>query len=644
LAYSIIHYAPASGRGRRVERFDTMETSARLSRSHRTRNEDAARCVSHRFMLRLRLVFALAATALAASAQQYTISTVSGTAGTSGYAGDGGPASAAQLNNPTAMARDAQGNIYISDLDNYVVREIDTNGNIRSVAGNGTFGFSGDGGPATSGQLASVDGIAVDAKGNVYLADALNSRVRVVTADLTISTFAGNGTRGYSGDGGRATDAQLYYPSGVAVDAQGNVYIADYGAGVVRKVAPSGIITTFAGNGGGIFGAALGDGGPATAALLSQPYSMVTDSAGNVFIGDLGSGRIRRVGKDGVISTVATSVQAQNFAIDPSGAIYYSNYNNSTVVKLYPSGTSLWIAGDGQAGYSGDGSSGISAQLNAPYGIAIDNAGNLFVADSKNEVIRELSPAAVSIALAANAASNIGFVNVGSGNAGSAAAAIAPGEIVTLFGAGIGPSTLTLNAPQNGRFGTSLAGVTVSFNGTLAPIVYVSANQVAVQAPYEIDGSGSAYIAIGYNGKTSVGVSVPVVGTAPGIFTLDSTGSGQAAAVNADGTINGAAHPVPLGGIVSIYVTGEGDINPAVADGQISGANPSGPNAGVSVTVGGQTAATAYIGEAPFEIAGLLQINVQIPANITPSAATPVVVDIGGASSQNNVTLTVSAQ
>jgi uncharacterized protein (TIGR03437 family) len=595
-------------------------------------------------MLRLRLVFALAATTLAASAQQYTISTFSGTGGTAGYAGDGGPASAAQFNTPTAMARDARGNLYISDLENYAVREIDTNGNIRTFAGNGTFGFSGDGGPATSGQLASVDGIAVDANGNVYLADALNSRVRVITTDLKISTFAGNGTRGYSGDGLRATDAQLYYPSGVAVDAQGNVYIADYGAGVVRKVAPSGIITTFAGNGGGIFGATLGDGGPAAAALLSQPYSVATDNAGNVFIGDLGSGRIRRVARNGVITSVAFSVQAQNFAIDPSGAIYYSNYNNSTVVKLYPNGTSLWIAGNGQPGYSGDGEAGVSAQLNAPYGIAIDSAGNLFVADSKNEVIRELSPAPVSIAVAANAASNIGLLNVGSGNAGSAAAPIAPGEIVTLFGAGIGPSTLTLNTPQNGRFGTSLAGVTVSFNGTFAPIVYVSANQVAVQAPYEIDGSDSVYIAVGYNGKTSVGLSAPVAATAPGIFTADSTGSGQAAAVNADGTLNGAAHPAPLGGIISLYVTGEGDLHPAVSDGQISGASPSFPNAGVTVTIGGQPAATTYVGEAPFEIVGLLQINVQIPSNITPTAAAAVSVSIGGVNSQSKVTLAVSAQ
>jgi uncharacterized protein (TIGR03437 family) len=215
---------------------------------------------------------------------------------------------------------------------------------------------------------------------------------------------------------------------------------------------------------------------------------------------------------------------------------------------------------------------------------------------------------------------------------------------VTLFGAGIGPSTLTLNTPQNGRFGTSLAGVTVSFNGTFAPIVYVSANQVAVQAPYEIDGSDSVYIAVGYNGKTSVGLSAPVAATAPGIFTADSTGSGQAAAVNADGTLNGAAHPAPLGGIISLYVTGEGDLHPAVSDGQISGASPSFPNAGVTVTIGGQPAATTYVGEAPFEIVGLLQINVQIPSNITPTAAAAVSVSIGGVNSQSKVTLAVSAQ
>src|SRR5579883_3165522 len=348
-------------------------------------------------MLRLRLVFAFAVSALALSAQQYTISTFAGSGGNPGYAGDYGPASAAQLNNPNAIARDAKGNLYISDLGNYVVRRIDANGQITTFAGNNTFGFSGDGGPAYLAALSTVDGIAIDASGNVYLADTLNSRVRIVTKDGNISTFAGNGSRGYSGDGGPAVNAQLYYPSGVAVDKNGNVFIADYGAGVVRKVAPSGTISTFAGNRGGIFGAALGDGGPASAALLSLPFSVVADGGGNVYIGDLGSGRIRRVDTNNVITSVATSVQAENFALDSSGAIYYSNYNNSTVVKLYPGGTSLWIAGDGQPGYSGDGGPGTGAQLNAPYGIAVDNSGNLYVADSANAVIRELSPAAMSI-------------------------------------------------------------------------------------------------------------------------------------------------------------------------------------------------------------------------------------------------------
>jgi uncharacterized protein (TIGR03437 family) len=595
-------------------------------------------------MLRFRLVFGFAFSALALSAQQYTISTIAGSGGNPGYAGDYGPASAAQLNNPNVIVRDAKGNLYISDLGNYVIRRIDTSGNITTFAGNNTFGFSGDGGPAYLAQLSTVNGIAIDATGNVYLADTLNNRVRIVTTDGNISTFAGNGTRGYSGDGGQAANAQLYYPSGVAVDKNGNVFIADYGAGVVRKVSASGIITTFAGNGGGIFGAALGDGGKATAALLSLPFSVVADGGGNVFIGDLGSGRIRRVDTNNVITSVAFSVQAENFALDSSGAIYYSNYNNSTVVKLYPNGTSLWIGGDGQPGYSGDGGAGTAAQLNAPYGIALDATGNLYVADSANAVIRELSPAAMSINAVANSASNLGFVGVASGAAGSAAAPIAPGEIVTLFGSGLGPAKLTQNAPRNGVFGTSLAGVTVSFNGVLAPIIYVSSSQVAVVAPYAIDGSDSAYVAVGYNGQTSVGASVPVAATAPGVFTANSTGIGQAAAVNSDGTLNGAAHPVPLGGFISLYVTGEGNTSPGGVDGSISGNSPPVPNAAVTVTIGGQTATTTYVGEAPQEIAGLLQINVQIPSNVVPAAAVPVVVNVGGVNSQNFVTIAVSAQ
>jgi len=593
-------------------------------------------------MLRFRLAFAFAFTALALSAQQYTITTIAGSGGNPGYGGDSGPAISAQLKSPNAIARDAQGNLYISDLGNYVIRKIDTSGKISTFAGNNSFGFSGDGGPATSAQLSTVNAIAVDSSGNVYLADTLNSRVRIVRRDGNISTFAGNGTRGYSGDGGAAQNAQLYYPSGVAIDKNGNVYIADYGAGVVRKVATSGIITTFAGKGSGIFGAALGDGGPAAAALLSLPFSVVADAGGDLYIGDLGSGRIRRVDTNNVITSVAYSVQAANFALDSSGAIYYSNYNNSTVVKLYPNGTSIWIAGDGQAGYSGDGGAGTAAQLSAPYGVAVDNSGNLYVTDSANAVIRELSPAAMSISAVANAASNIGFVPVASGTAGSAAVAIAPGEIVTLFGSGLGSSAVTSNKPQNGVFGTSLAGVTVSFNGTLAPIIYVSSSQVAVVAPYELGGAQSAFVAVGYNGQTSVGISVPVAATAPGVFTANSTGIGQAAAVNADGTINSAAHPVSLGGTISLYVTGEGVTSPGSANGAITGNSPPVPNAAVSVMIGGQAVTTTYVGEAPQEIAGLLQINVQIPSNIAPSLAVPVTVNIGGVNSQNFVTIAVS--
>ncbi len=595
-------------------------------------------------MHRFRLVLAFTAAALAASAQQYTITTVAGTGGTAGYAGDGAPASAAQLSKPNVVARDGKGNLFISDLGNYVIRKIDTNGNISTFAGNNSFGFSGDGGPATSAQISTVNGIAVDAKGDVYLADTSNGRVRIVTPDGNIATFAGNGTHGYAGDGAAAASATLYYPSGVAVDAQNNVYIADYGAGVVRKVNAAGIISTFAGNGGGIFGTVLGDGGPAASAVLNMPFSVAVDAAGNVYIGDLGSSSIRRVTTNGIIGTIASNLQAASFALDNSGAIYYSNYDNSTVVKIYPTGTQLWIAGDGQAGYSGDGGPGISAQLNAPYGLAVDGAGNIFVADSKNDVIRELTPAGNSIASVANSATNIGFSSVASGSSGTGVPPIAPGEIVTLFGAGLGPANLTVNTPHNGVYGSTLAGVSVTFNGTSAPIIYVSATQTAVQAPYELDGASTAFVSLTYNGQSALGITVPVAATSPGIFTFNATGSGQAAVVNADGTINSAAHPAPIGGYVSLYLTGEGTISPQVVDGSISPANASVPNAGVAVTIGGQPASTTYIGEAPDEVVGLLQINAQIPSNITPGTAVPVVVSIGGVNTQRNVTIAVSAQ
>jgi sugar lactone lactonase YvrE len=216
------------------------------------------------------------------------------------FGGDGGQARRALFRGPVNLAFDSRGNLYVSDRDNGAVREIRPNGVITTVAGTGTRGFSGDGGPATAAELDQPQGIAFDDAGNMYIADSANNRVRRVDPKGVITTVAGNGHHGYSGDGGPATSAKLSDPDALAFDPQGNLYVAEPDEGVVRKIDPNGIITTVAGTGRLGFS---GDGGPATEARLNQPYALAFDTRGNLYIGDHDNGRIRRVDTAGVITT-----------------------------------------------------------------------------------------------------------------------------------------------------------------------------------------------------------------------------------------------------------------------------------------------------------------------------------------------------
>ena len=222
------------------------------------------------------------------------ITTIAGT-GTAGYSGDGGPSTSAQINYPLGVTFDSAGNLYIADTQNNVVREVAAStGIITTVAGNSFSGYSGDGGPATSAQLWGPESIAFDSSGNLYIADSYNQVIREVNhSSGTISTIAGNRTAGYTGDNGPATSAELNYPYAISVDATGNVYISDYANFVIRMVSPTGIITTVAGNGTSGFS---GDGGPATSAQLSYPHGVALDSAGNLYIGDCGNHRVRVIG------------------------------------------------------------------------------------------------------------------------------------------------------------------------------------------------------------------------------------------------------------------------------------------------------------------------------------------------------------
>ncbi len=332
-----------------------------------------------------------------------TITTIAGT-GTRGYSGDGGLATLAQIGSPFGVAADTLGNIYIADADNHVVRKIDSNGIISTVAGTGGRGFSGDSGPATAALLDVPNDVAVDGMGNLYIADQRNHRIRKVDANGIITTVAGNGSEQSSGDRGLATAAGLNFPHGIAIDAAGKLYIASPYDARIRKVDSNGIITTVAGTGNGGY---AGDGGPAIAAQLQHPIDIDVDSSGNIYIADAENDRIRKVDITGIITTIAgtgnrgyagdngPALNAQlniphGVALDAYGNLYIGDRGNNRVRKIDGNGTIITLAGTGTAGYGGDGGPATQAQLDQPFHLAVDPSGNLYITDWPNHRVRRV--------------------------------------------------------------------------------------------------------------------------------------------------------------------------------------------------------------------------------------------------------------
>lgn len=429
------------------------------------------------------------------------------------FSGDGGQAVNAGFQTPFALAMDLAGNLFVADIYASRIRKISPAGIVCTIAGDGTYGFSGDGGPAVAAQLYAPSGVAVDASGDVFIADYLNHRIRRIAVDGTISTFAGGGSA--TGDGGLATDAQLFAPLGVAVDGNGNVFIADEFGGI-REVSPDGIITTTAGegtlwgtaaDGGPATSAAIlqiavavdssgnvsfidslytsrirrvspdtiistiagsgayccfsGDGGPAIDAQLNDPAGVAVDASGNLLIADSKNGRIRKVTGDGTIATVAsacfypddvwaacglalgaagyiyssddsgvfkiapdgssTQLSAGAFGLvaDGAGNVFAADEHNNVVLRISAGGVTTTVAGTGKPGLSGDGGPAAAAQLNFPIGLALDGAGNLYIADSGNQRIRMVSPS--------------GVITTAADLSGDLAAGPAPSTIVALI-------------------------------------------------------------------------------------------------------------------------------------------------------------------------------------------------------------------
>lgn len=388
------------------------------------------------------------------------INTVVGN-GTYGYSGDGGAATSAELRAPEGLAVDTAGNIYIADMyDNRIRKVTATTGIISTVAGNGygaccTGGYSGDGGAATSAELYWPEGVAVDAAGNIYIADSFNNRIRKVTATTgIITTVAGDGTAGYNGDGIAATGAELYGPDGVAVDAVGNIYFADVGNNRIRKVTVStGKISTVAGD--GVAGYS-GDGGAATSAELHNPLGVALDTVGNIYFADTFNYRLRKVtASTGIISTVA---------------------------------------GDGTDGYSGDGGAATSAEI-SPFGVAVDTPGNIYIGDFDNERIRKVTASTGLISTVAgdgyeDHGRNGTYVGGYSGDGGLATSA----ELNL-------PSPITVDAAANIYIG-DVDNNRVRAVGNPGLFGFINPKYVVVGVVYAPPGSSSS---VTYTNTTSVG-------------------------------------------------------------------------------------------------------------------------------------------
>ncbi|HLK18393.1 MAG TPA: SMP-30/gluconolactonase/LRE family protein [Bryobacteraceae bacterium] len=552
-------------------------------------------------------------------AQQYTITTIAGT-GTSGFTGDGGAATSAQLASPDRVIVDSSGKIYIADGVNWRIRQI-SGGTINTIAGSGTEGYTGDGAAATKAELSDPTGIALDSSGNLYIADASNNVVRMVSTSGNITTFAGNHSAGFTGDGGVAVDAELSNPTAVAVDSFGNVFICDSGNNVIRKVSSANIFTVV--------------GGAATQLQLNQPDGIAFDSKGAMYIADTGNRRIVKF-VPGYISVIAgtgelgdsgdggPAVKAalgdpMGLAVDAAGNLFIADTFNSKIRKVTPDGIISTVAGDGIQGYFGDKGLATKAGLYFPHDVTLDKSGNLYIADTGNNVVRMLTPQAPAI-----------FAN-GVVNGARYKSPIAPGELASIFGTSFANENLGASFPLS----TTLGGVSVTVNGKSAPILYVTPSQINFQVPWETTGS-TASIVVTVDGRTSTAISVPVLAAAPGIFT---SSSGQAAVQNADHSANSPSNPAKVGSTVTVYFTGTGPVSPTVADGVASPkGTPAQVTSSAAATIGSASATVTFAGLAPGFV-GLGQLNVIVPSVSTGNY--PLTISIDGENS-NSATISVT--
>jgi uncharacterized protein (TIGR03437 family) len=488
---------------------------------------------------------------------QGTITTVAGSSKCCNSA-DGGQAVNTWLPSTGGITLDRSGNLYIWDGQSSKVRKVDTSGVITTVAGNGIPGYTGDGGPATAAEIfanGSVFGLAVDAAGNLYISDGENHVVRKVNTAGIISTVAGTGSPGFSGDGGQATSAQLDFPAGIALDSAGNLYIADSSNNRVRKVSTSGIITTFAGNGNVTYS---GDGVAANTSAVSRPEGITTDDAGNVYISETSNSRVRKVDTAGIIHTVAgqttktigfsgdggpataaTLAGPIGLAVDHSGNLYIADNSNGRIRKVDAAGIITTYAGiDGTASTPiGDGGPATSAYLGVPKDVVLDGSGNLYVAASAGGVsrVRKIAAAAglstspTSLAFAYSfggqspASQTVSVTASSSGTGFTAAATTTSGGnwLSVSPASGTAPATLTVSVNPAGLPGGVYQGavtLTPSSSGVSAQTFAVTLTVTGAGAP--VFSASSVLNALGYQAKLAPDTVFVIFGSGMGPATL----------------------------------------------------------------------------------------------------------------------------
>jgi uncharacterized protein (TIGR03437 family) len=584
-----------------------------------------------------------------------TISTVAGN-GRAGYSGDGGPATNAAISDPRGVITDPAGNVYFCDRGNNAVRKIDTAGIITTVAGTGVAGYNGDNIPGTQAKLNSPWRVTIDPAGNLYIADSGNDRIRKLAPNGIITSVAGTGKAGYSGDGGPATSATLNFPEQAELDAYGNLYIADSGNNVVRRIGTNGVITTVAGNGFGAIednnndelGGYAGDGGPATKAELSGPVSLAIDPSDNLWISDQGNNVVRYVSAaTGLISTVAGIYNRYNYtgdggpaskatfntlagiARDAAGNIYVTDDGNNVLRVILPDGTIHTVAGNGNAGFSGDNGAATSAELNSLRQVAVGTFGDIYISDTFNYRIRKLTPSNTTLGEITNAFGNIPM--------------LAPNTWLIIKGRNLAPRTRVWQASDfvNNQMPTSLDGVSVTVNGVNAYIYYISSQQINALAPPGL-APGLATVVVTNNGASSAPAPVIVQSQSPTFFTFSGGAGNYVTAVHLDGSIIGPATlypgsstPAHAGETILLFANGFGPTTDTVVSGSNSqsGSLPSLP----VVTINGAAAKVQFAG---LISPGLYQFNLVLPASM-PSGDNSLIATYNGQTTQAGVLITI---